>query len=100
MLYKTTSTACTRVINKLFDTIQLVIPMLEDRAETFRGDALEAQDALTVFREEAERDYIKRASLEGLYEHVRDLRDGYHGGDPQSAIEKLYTQVTNMMEGN
>lgn len=40
------------------------------------------------------------ARFEVLYEHVRDLRGGYHGGDPQSAIEKLYTQVTNMMEGN
>ena len=86
-------------INKLFDTIQLVIPMLEDRAETFRGDALEAQDALTVFREEVERDYIERASLEGLYEHVRDLRDGYHDDMP-GAIEKLYNQITGMVEGN
>lgn len=35
-------------IRKLFDTIQLVIPLQADRAETFQGDAAEAQDALTV----------------------------------------------------
>lgn len=87
-------------IDKLLDTIQLLIPLLSDRAETFRDDAVEAQDALTAFREEVELDYIERASLEPLYEQVRDLRDGYHDGDMPGAIEKLYTQVTNMMDGN
>lgn len=87
-------------IQKLFDTIQLLVPTLADRAETFLSDAAEAHDALTVFREEVERDYIERESLVPLYEQVRDLRDGYHDGDMPGAIDKLYTQVTNMMEGN
>lgn len=87
-------------IRKLFDTIQIVIPALAYRAEGFCKDAAEAQDALTVFREEVERDYIERASLEDLYEQVRDLRDGYHDGDMPGAIEKLYRQVIDMMEGN
>lgn len=87
-------------INKLFDTIQLLIPRLADRAESFREDAVEAQDTLTVFREEVEKDYIERASLETLYELVRDMRDGYHGDDMPGAIGKLYSLVTNMMEGN
>lgn len=86
-------------INKLFDTLQLLIPRLADRAESFRDDAVEAQDALTVFREEVETDYIERASLEPLYEQVRDMRDGYHDDMP-GAIEKLYNQITDMMEGN
>lgn len=68
-------------INKPFDTIQLLIPLLADRIESFRVDAVEAQDVLTVFREEVEKDYIERASLEHLYEQVRDMRDGYHDGD-------------------
>lgn len=87
-------------ISKLFDTLQLVIPLQADRAETFRDEAVEAQDALTVFHEEVERDYIERASLEDLYEQVRDLRDGYRGGDMPGAIEKLYAHVIDMMEGN
>ena len=87
-------------IRKLFDTLQLVIPLQADRAETFRSDATEAQDALTVFREEVDRDYIERASLEPLYEQIRDMRDGYCDGDMPGAIDKLYTQLTNMMEGN
>lgn len=87
-------------IDKLLDTIQLLIPLLSDRAETFRDDAVEAQDALTAFREEVERDYLELASLEPLYEQVRDLRDGYHDGDMPGAIEKLYNQITEMMEGN
>lgn len=87
-------------ISKLFDTFQLVIPTLADRAESFHNDVIEAQDALSVFREEVEGDYLERASLESLYEQLRDLRDGYHGGDPQSAIEKLYNLVNDMMEGN
>lgn len=87
-------------IDKLLDTIQLLIPLLSDRAETFRDDAVEAQDALTAFREEVERDYLDLASLEPLYEQVRDLRDGYHDGDMPGAIEKLYNQITEMMEGN
>ncbi len=76
-------------IRKLFDTIQLVIPLQADRIESFRDDATEAQDALTVFREEVEKDYIERASLETLYEQIRDMRDGYHDGDMPGAIEKL-----------
>lgn len=87
-------------IHKLFDTIQLLIPLLADRIESFRDDAVEAQDALTVFREEVEKDYIERASLETLYEQIRDMRDGYHGDDMPGAIDKLYTQITEMMEGN
>lgn len=87
-------------IRKLFDTIQLVIPLQADRIESFRDDAVEAQDALTVFREEVEKDYIERASLEPLYELVRDMRDGYCDGDMPGAIVKLYSLVTNMMEGN
>lgn len=87
-------------IRKLFDTIQLVIPLQADRTESFRDDAVEAQDALTVFREEVEKDYIERASLETLYELVRDMRDGYHGDDMPGAIDKLYKQVMEMMEGN
>lgn len=86
-------------IRKLFDTIQLVIPLLADRIESFRDDAVDAQDVLTVFREEVEKDYIERASLETLYEQVRDMRDGYHDDMP-GAIEKLYNQITDMMEGN
>ena len=38
--------------------------------------------------------------LEPLYELVRDMRDGYHGDDMPGAIEKLYCQVIDMMEGN
>ena len=87
-------------INKLFDTIQLLILRLADRAESFRGDAVEAQDTLAVFREEVEKDYIERASLEPLYEQIRDMRDGYCDGDMPGAIDKLYSLVTNMMEGN
>lgn len=87
-------------IRKLFDTIQLLIPLLADRTESFRDDAVEAQDALTEFREEVEKDYIERASLETLYEQVRDMRDGYHGDDMPGAIEKIYNLVAEMMEGN
>ena len=87
-------------IRKLFDTIQLLIPLLADRAESFHNDAVEAQDALTVFHEEVERDYIERASLEDLYEQLRDIREGYYGNDLSGAIEKLYHQVIDMMEGN
>ena len=86
-------------IRKLFDTIQLVIPLQADRIECFRDDAVEAQDTLTVFREEVEKDYIERASLEPLYEQIRDMRDGYYDDMP-GAIEKLYNQITDMMEGN
>lgn len=87
-------------IRKLFDTIQLVIPLQADRIESFRNDAVESQDALTVFREEVEKDYIERASLETLYEQIRDMRDGYCDGDMPGAIGKLYSLVTNMIEGN
>lgn len=87
-------------INKLFDTIQLLIPRLSDRAESFRRDAVESQDTLSVFREEVENDYIERASLETLYEQIRDMRDGYCASDMPGAIDKLYSLVTNMMEGN
>lgn len=37
--------------------------------------------------------------LETLYELVRDMRDGYCDGDMPGAIEKLYNQITEMMEG-
>lgn len=47
-------------------------------------------------REETETD----SRLDDLYEHVRDLRDGYCDGDMLRAIEKLYNQITDMMEGN
>ena len=86
-------------IQKLFDIIQLLVPTLADRIECFRDDAVEAQDTLTVFREEVEKDYIERASLETLYEQVRDMRDGYHDDMP-GAIEKLYNQITDMMGGS
>lgn len=86
-------------IDKLLDTIQLLTMRMSDRIECFRDDAVEAQDTLTVFREEVEKDYIERASLETLYELVRDMRDGYHDDMP-GAIEKLYNQITDMMEGN
>lgn len=87
-------------INKLFDTIQIVIPALAYRADDFCNDATEAQDALTVFREEVERDYIERASLKDLYEQLRNIRGGYYGNDLSGAIEKLYLQIIDMMEGN
>ena len=87
-------------INKLFDTIHIVIPALAYRAEGFCNDVTEAQDALTVFREEVERDYIERASLEDLYEQLRNIREGYYGNDLSGAIEKLYHQIINMMDGN
>lgn len=87
-------------IDKLFDTIQLLILRLSDHAESFRSDAVEAQDALAIFREEMETDYVERASLEPLYEQIRDMRDGYHDGDMPGAIEKLYNQVSDMMKGN
>lgn len=87
-------------IRKLFDTIQLLVSLMSDRIESFREDAVEAQDTLTVFREEVENDYIERASLETLYELVRDMRDGYHGDDMPGAIDKLYNLITDMMEGN
>lgn len=87
-------------IDKLLNTIQLLVSCLSDRAESFRGDAVEAQDALAVFCEEVEKDYIERASLEPLYEQIRDLRDGYCDGDMPGAIEKLYNLITDMMEGN
>lgn len=88
------------VIDKLLDTIQLLTLRMSDRIESFREDAVESQDTLSVFREEVERDYLERASLEPLYEQVRDMRDGYHGDDMPGAIDKLYNQITEMMEGN
>lgn len=87
-------------IRKLFDSIQLLIPLLADRIESLRDDAVEAQDALTVFREEVEKDYIERASLVTLYEQIRDMRDGYCDGDMPGAIGKLYNQITEMLKGN
>ena len=47
-------------------------------------------------QEETETD----SRLETLYELVRDMRDGYHGDDMPGAIDKLYSLVTNMLEGN
>lgn len=47
-------------------------------------------------QEETETD----SRLETLYELVRDMRDGYHGDDMPGAIDKLYNQITEMMEGN
>nr|DAO13351.1 MAG TPA: hypothetical protein [Caudoviricetes sp.] len=38
--------------------------------------------------------------LEDLYEQLRDIREGYYGNDLSGAIEKLYHQVIDMMEGN
>lgn len=87
-------------IDKLLDTIQLLTRRMSDRIERFRDDAVESQDTLTVFREEVEKDYIERASLEPLYEQVRDMRDGYCDGDMPGAIEKIYNLVAEMMEGN
>lgn len=85
-------------IDKLLDTIQLLTLRMSDRIESFHDDAVESQDALTVFREEVERDYIERASLEDLYEQLRDIREGYYGNDLSGAIEKLYLQVKDKME--
>lgn len=47
-------------------------------------------------QEETETD----SRLETLYELVRDMRDGYCDGDMPRAIDKLYNQITEMMEGN
>ena len=47
-------------------------------------------------QEETETD----SRLEHLYEQVRDMRDGYHDGDMPGAIDKLYNQITELMEGN
>lgn len=47
-------------------------------------------------QEETETD----SRLETLYEQVRDMRDGYCDGDMPGAIDKLYTQITEMLEGN
>lgn len=47
-------------------------------------------------QEETETD----SRLEPLYELVRDMRDGYHDSDMPGAIDKLYKQVMEMMEGN
>lgn len=47
-------------------------------------------------QEETETD----SRLEDLYEQVRDLRDGYYGNNLSEAVEKLYKQITEMMEGN
>lgn len=38
--------------------------------------------------------------LETLYEQIRDVRDGYCDSDMPGAIEKLYNQISDMMEGN
>lgn len=46
-------------------------------------------------QEETETD----SRLETLYELVRDMRDGYCDGDMPGAIDKLYNQITEMMEG-
>ncbi len=47
-------------------------------------------------QEETETD----SRLEDLYEQLRDIREGYYGNDLSGAIEKLYHQVIDMMEGN
>lgn len=47
-------------------------------------------------QEETETD----SRLETLYEQVRDMRDGYCDGDMPGAIEKLYNQITELMEGD
>ena len=47
-------------------------------------------------QEETETD----SRLEDLYEQLRDIREGYYGNDLSGAIEKLYRQVIDMMEGN
>mgnify|MGYP002753616743 CR=1 FL=1 len=47
-------------------------------------------------QEETETD----SRLEDLYEQLRDIREGYYGNDLSGAIEKLYCQVIDMMEGN
>lgn len=47
-------------------------------------------------QEETETD----SRLEDLYEQLRDIRDGYYGNDLSGAIEKLYHQVIDMLEGN
>ena len=55
---------------------------MSDRIESFHDDAVEPQNALTVFREEVEKDYKERASPETLYKQERDMRDGYHDDMP------------------
>ena len=47
-------------------------------------------------QEETETD----SRLETLYELIRDMRDGYCDGDMPGAIDKLYNQITEMMDGN
>lgn len=47
-------------------------------------------------QEETETD----SRLETLYEQVRDMRDGYCDGNMPGAIEKLYNQITELIEGN
>ena len=47
-------------------------------------------------QEDAETD----SRLETLYEQIRDMRDGYCDSDMPGATEKLYNQITEMMEGN
>ena len=47
-------------------------------------------------QEETETD----SRLETLYEQIRDMRDGYCDGDMPRAIEKLYNQISELMEGN
>lgn len=47
-------------------------------------------------QEETETD----SRIEPLYELVRDMRDGYCDSDMPGATEKLYNQITEMMEGN
>lgn len=47
-------------------------------------------------QEETETD----SRLETLYEQVRDMRGGYCDGDMPGAIEKLYNQITELMEGD
>lgn len=55
-----------------------------------------ANEIEATAQEETETD----SRLETLYEQVRDMRDGYCDGDMPGAIEKLYNQVANMLEGN
>lgn len=38
--------------------------------------------------------------LESIHEQIRDMRDGYCDGDMPGAIEKLYQQVSDLIEGN
>ena len=82
--------AALEVLNELAPHYTKVAGALEDAGIQLANE-IEANT-----QEETETD----SRLETLYEQIRDMRDGYHDGDMPGAIDKLYTHVTNMLEGN